>query len=300
MGIKKRNKLFNNLTSDEKTVWDVSKRINLSKPIDSEVSWARLKSKLDIIDEKQSAKEFLRSRPKLMQLRPALAISFVILLLILLPILYVQLNLVIISTERGEIISHILPDGSLVQLSVESELNYKRFGWKTAREVELIGEAYFNVERGQGPFIVNSDNLIVTVFGTQFNIKHRDDIIEVAVNEGKVQVSDIAHEKPVSLLAGQMLRFKDGEPPQQPQKLPFANYPGWTDNKLMFYQENLVNVCREIERRFNVQLQLSNQKLADITVTGVLESDNIESILLNLTILTQRQYRFEKGIYVIY
>ncbi len=297
MEIKKRNKYFNNLSDDEKSIWDVSKKIKLPEPIDSDVSWARLESKLDAVDEKQP---ILKVRLKLVQLRPVLAISFGILLLVLLPILYIQLNLVHISTERGEILSHTLPDGSLVQLSTESVLKYKKSSWKSERNVGIMGEVYFNVEKGQVPFIVNSDNLTVTVLGTQFNVRHRDNMIEVAVNKGKVQVSDIAHEKHVTLLAGQMSRFADGEPPEQPQKLPFANYPGWTKNKLMFYQDNLANVCREIERRFNVQVQLSNQKLAGITVTGVLETDSIYSVLSTLSILIQQHYRYEKGIYVIY
>ncbi len=297
MGIKKKNKLFDNLNDDEKTVWDVSKKIKLPKPIDSDVSWARFESKLDAVDEKQP---ILKVRPKLVHLRPALAMLFGILLLILLPILYVQFNIVNIATDRGEIVSHTFPDGSLVQLSTESVLKYKKSSWKSKRIVEIMGEAYFNVERGKIPFVVNSDNLTVTVLGTKFNVKHRDDMIEVAVNKGKVQVLDTVKEKQVILLAGQMSRFADGELPEQPQKLPFANYPGWTQNKLMFYQDNLANVCREIERRFEVRVQLSNQKLADITVTGVLETDSVESVLSILSILIQQQYRFEKGIYVIY
>lgn len=297
MKIKNKDKLFKNLTNEAKTIWDVSKRIKLPKPIDSEVSWARLESKLDTADEKQT---ILKARPKLVRLRPALAISFGILLLVLLPILYMQFNFVNITTERGEVISHILPDGSLVQLSTESALKYKKSSWKSTRNVEINGEAYFDVIKNQIPFIVNSDNLTVTVLGTQFNVKHRNNMIEVVVNKGKVQVSNPVLEKYITLLSGQMSRFAEGEPPQQPQKLPFANYPGWTQNKLMFYQDNLVNVCREIERRFNVQVQLSNQKLADITVTGVLEADNIDSVLSTLSILIQQQYHFEKGIYVIY
>ncbi len=299
MTIKKKNKLFNNLSDDEKTLWEMSKNIKLPEPIDSDVSWARLESKLDKIDEKQLGKNILKARPKFVQLRPSFAISFGILLLVLLPILYTQLNFVNISTKRGEILSHALPDGSLVQLSVESKLKYKKSSWKSKRNVKIKGEAYFDVEKGQVPFIVNSDNLTITVLGTKFNVKHRDDMNEVAVNKGKVQVSDVALEKHITLLAGQMSRFADGEPPEKPQKLPFANYPGWTENKLMFFQDNLANVCREIERRFNVQVQLSNQKLAGITVTGVLEADNIDSVLSTLSILIQQQYRFEKGIYVI-
>ncbi len=285
------------LDDKQKTIWDVSKKIKLPKPIDSDVSWARLESKLDAVDEKQP---ILKVRPKLVWLKPAFAISFGILLLVLVPILYVQLNLVQISTERGEIISHILPDGSHVQLSAESALKYKKSSWKSERNVEIKGEAYFDVVKGQILFIVNSKDLTVTVLGTQFNVKHRDNMIEVAVNEGKVQVSDKVQDKQVILFAGQMSRFADREPPQQPQNLPFANYPGWTQNKLMFYQDNLANVCREIERRFNVRVQLSNQDLAGITVTGVLEADNIESVLATLSILTQREYRYQKGKYVIF
>jgi ferric-dicitrate binding protein FerR (iron transport regulator) len=300
MGIKKKNKPLDNLTEDEKTIWGASKRIKLPKPIDSVVSWARLESKLNTDEEKQSAINILKAHPNLVQLRPVLAVSTIILLLVILPILYLQLNIVHISTERGEILSHTLPDGSLAQLNAESALKYKKSGWKSKRNMEIDGEVYFNAEKGQIPFVVNSDNITVTVLGTQFNIKHRNNIVEVAVNKGKVQVAHKVQDKYVTLSAGQMSRFMDEEPPRQPEALPFANYPGWMGNKLMVYQENLLNVCREIERRFNVQVQISNREIVNVTVTGVLETDSIESVLSTLAILTQRQYHFEDGIYVIY
>jgi ferric-dicitrate binding protein FerR (iron transport regulator) len=300
MGIKNKNKPLDNLTEDEKTIWDASKRIKLPKPIDSVVSWVRLESKLNTDEEKQSAINILKVRPNLVQLRPVLAVSSIILLLVILPILYLQLNLVHISTERSEILSHTLPDGSLAQLNAESALKYKKSGWKSKRNMEIDGEVYFNAEKGQIPFVVNSDNITVTVLGTQFNIKHRNNIVEVAVNKGKVQVAHKVQDKYVTLSAGQMSRFMDEEPPNKPEALPFANYPSWMGNKLMVYQENLLNVCREIERRFNVQVQISNQEIIDVTVTGVLETDSIESVLSTLAILTQRQYHFEDGIYVIY
>lgn len=286
---------MNNFDDNQKSIWEMSKKVKLPKPIDSDVSWARLEEKL--VDDKQPA--IILPRPKLIQLKPALGISAIILLLVLAPLIYIQLNWVNISTERGEIFAHTLPDGSTITLSTESSLKYKKSGWKKARQLEFTGEAYFDVFKGEIPFVVKSEDISVTVLGTQFNIKNRNNLIEVSVNEGKVRVSDTKNNT-TSLTAGEMLRFARGEKPQQPQALPFDNYPGWLDNKLIFYQDNLANVCREIERRFNVQVQLSTADVGNITVSGVLEADDIKSVLSTLSILTQRQYRYQKNIYVIY
>ena len=85
----------------------------------------------------------------------------------------------------------LLKDGSLVILKPQSSINYgKDFNVKK-REVFLIGQAFFKVNRNVSkPFIVHSGDLITEVLGTSFWVKlnTRNNQIEVFVTSGKVSV----------------------------------------------------------------------------------------------------------------
>src|SRR5690554_5327121 len=76
------------------------------------------------------------------------------------------------ATAFGEKLNLKLPDGSLVWLNAGSQLQYPEKFDSTERIVYLLGEAFFDVEKGTGwPFRVVSGNLRTTALGTSFNIK---------------------------------------------------------------------------------------------------------------------------------
>lgn len=85
-----------------------------------------------------------------------------------------------------------LPDGSLVWLNAGSSLKYPTvFDWDK-RQVELSGEAYFEVESDpEHPFIVQTDGVEVSAVGTAFNVEayRNDSIVAVTMAIGKVNVS---------------------------------------------------------------------------------------------------------------
>ena len=71
-----------------------------------------------------------------------------------------------------------LPDASHVSLNALSSLTFNKKDWDDERDITLNGEAYFKVAKGER-FTVNTSSGIVTVLGTQFNIKQRDNLFEV-------------------------------------------------------------------------------------------------------------------------
>lgn len=95
-----------------------------------------------------------------------------------------------LRTETGGIASVQLSDGTLVWLNAKSELKYPVVFQGDLREVELIGEAYFEVAKNKGiPFLVKGDNQTVEVLGTKFNANFTSEN-EVALIEGSVAVSN--------------------------------------------------------------------------------------------------------------
>lgn len=75
-----------------------------------------------------------------------------------------------LSTPRGGQYQLVLPDGTRVWLNSASSLRYP-LSFTSGREVELTGEAYFDVARNAGsPFVVKAPHSRVEVLGTAFNL----------------------------------------------------------------------------------------------------------------------------------
>jgi len=199
--------------------------------------------------------------------------------------------------SRGEQVEFLLPDGSKVKLNSESRLalNFT----EKSREVALAGEAFFEVRKGELPFVVIIEGAAIRVMGTQFNVKSRNKKIEVVVSEGVVEVaSTLAHKDSVIILTkGQATIFRIGESPALPQQI-YSEYPAWTSGKLAFYREPLKNIIAELERRFEVTIQLMDTTLENETFT--VQEDDLDTILTKLCELTDKKYRKENDGYTIY
>ena len=86
-----------------------------------------------------------------------------------------------------------LPDGSSVMLNHYSSLSYPEKFQSDKREVELNGEAYFEVSKDpKHPFIVQTETIDVQVLGTHFNVDAYHDNLDVKTTllSGSVAVSN--------------------------------------------------------------------------------------------------------------
>ncbi len=86
----------------------------------------------------------------------------------------------------------VLPDGSQVWLNAGSKLNYSNTYNETQRDVDLEGEAYFDVVKITGrPFIVHASSLNIRAVGTAFVVKSypQDETIEATLLRGIIEVT---------------------------------------------------------------------------------------------------------------
>lgn len=91
-----------------------------------------------------------------------------------------------VNNETLAYSTHQLPDGSTVRLNANSQIEYgKDFG--DDRILTLKGEAFFEVMKGKS-FEVHTDNGVVSVLGTSFNVFSRKNSFSVACKTGKVKV----------------------------------------------------------------------------------------------------------------
>jgi ferric-dicitrate binding protein FerR (iron transport regulator) len=249
-------------------------------------------------DMNKPKSKFLFFRPQY-----SFAMALILLIAVTTPTLYSWLTTTRYSAQKGNTLSVTLPDNSIVQLNAESSVSYPSSFNNKSRMVSLDGEAYFDVKKGTLPFVVHYDHVEVQVLGTKFNVYAREQNIEVSVNEGVVKVGNDIDEgsyKEVILTQGQIVTFDTDEQPGTPQIFSNTQFPGWIYGKFIFDQANLGNVCKEIERKFDVEIDLASTDLGTITVTGVMEADNLSDVLATISLLTKRPYKFEKERYIFY
>jgi ferric-dicitrate binding protein FerR (iron transport regulator) len=159
------------------------------------------------------------------------------------------LSVVRVTSANGSHTSYILPDGSEVQLNAASRITFKKKNFTSERLVNLEGEAFFNVMKGNA-FRINTTYGSVVVLGTSFNVFSRYDSFKVTCITGEVmvtsnnQVSRIGQGESAELSGENLKSYRDS-------KLRYVT--GWINGEFYFENTPLNLVFDEIERQFNVK-----------------------------------------------
>jgi len=149
-----------------------------------------------------------------------------------------------------------LPDGSKVWLNSSSSLRFSALFNGDTREVELSGEAFFDVSKNKSkPFKVITKDQIVEVLGTQFNINSYSDEgpIKTTLIEGSVKI--IYKDKVVLLSPGQ--QFQPKESVAKVVEADTEEVVAWKDGYFVFKNEDIRSIMRKLSRWYNVEVNYS-------------------------------------------
>lgn len=173
---------------------------------------------------------------------------------------------------NGKRTTFSLPDNSQVVLNSGSEIKFKKWNWDNNRNLQLDGEAYFRVAKGK-KFEVTTNLGTVTVLGTQFDIKARKNRFDVTCFEGRVKVK--YNEQIIVLTHGQSVSFINGK---QINTILSISKPEWLQNRTAFYKENLQAILDEIQRQYDVSIEIKGNYPDDL-FTGKIPTDNLDVAL---------------------
>lgn len=156
-----------------------------------------------------------------------------------------------------------LPDGTLVSLNVDSKIVFpEKFNGNT-REVNLIGEAFFNVmHNAQKPFIIHTKTSRIKVLGTSFNVNAypEKDTIEVIVSTGKVELSD-KNTHPIILTKGEKGTLSLSKSEIRKQTNTNRNYAAWMNRTLVFRNSSLKDVVETLRKVYHVSISFNDDLL---------------------------------------
>ncbi|SEQ11820.1 FecR family protein [Hyunsoonleella jejuensis] len=225
----------------------------------------------------------VKSAPKNNWLKPLMRVAAV--LAICFSVYYYTTTLdTTVTTQLAQKTTVELPDASTVSLNAKSLLAYNKNDWKKERDVNLQGEAFFKVAKGSS-FNVNTTSGTVTVYGTQFNVKQRDNYFEVICYEGLVGVT--YNTKETKLKPGDSFLVIDGKIIAKEKE--FRSTPSWLNNESEFKSIPFKQVVAEFERQYEVKVTLMNIDATQL-FTGSFTHDNLNVALKSIALPLQVTY----------
>lgn len=216
--------------------------------------------------------------------------------------LLTKYNDMTVEVGQGQKSDISLPDGTIVHLNADSKLCYGSHFNGKQRQVELTGEAYFDVAKdAQSPFIVKAGDIQVRALGTSFNVRAypEDENITTYLAEGSVIVS--SHNHSINLSPGEIAVYSQKETLMTKRKEDDDRlFTAWMNNEMAFNDEPILNIVKQLERNYNVKFEIKSDMLNDITFTGTLKNSSLQSALYALQFTSSISYKKKEDVIELY
>jgi len=200
-----------------------------------------------------------------------------------------------LSTALGETYRLRLPDQSEVWLNAASSIKFPAsFASSKLREVEVTGEAYFEIAKDKAhPFIVKTNLQKVQVLGTHFNINSYPDhnTTVTTLLEGSVHVSSHVGQGKI-IKPGEQSIVRDG---QHITVAPadIKNVMAWKNSYFRFRNESIEEVMSKIIRWYNIDVVYTG-KASDEKFNGsISRHKNISDVLNMLSYSNDVKFKVE-------
>lgn len=171
-----------------------------------------------------------------------------------------------VYSPAGMISKLTLPDGSKVILNNNSTLSYPVKFSGNERKIELDGEAFFEIEKDSlKPFLINTEGMDVRVLGTSFNLKayEADNEIILSLKDGIVQAETIrkGEKEHIKLVPGEQLVVDRLAETLERKKVNVNWYTAWIDGRMVYRDETLSRILKDIEQRFDIDVVVQDSSL---------------------------------------
>lgn len=197
-----------------------------------------------------------------------------------------------IQTPRGGKYQLVLSDGTLVWLNAASSLRFPVTFSNKERLVELKGEAYFEVKKGERPFRVSLQNSSqIEVKGTAFNVNayYDEEMMKATLIEGKINFVNLG--KTQALVPGQQIRLTYEQPEKQVvEDVDVEKEIAWKNDLFIFKGMDVRSIMREISRWYDIDVVYKG-KISPETFSGIVSrKSNLSQVL---KIMEEGGVRFE-------
>lgn len=203
-----------------------------------------------------------------------------------------------ITTNSKRLATVELPDGSKVEINSNSRIDYSSSGFKKdMRTINFEGEGYFHIAKAKdAPFTINAEEMEVTVYGTEFNLRAYKDApsAKLSLVDGSVTMTSKKSGDSVKLspLETATLDYSTGTIAVTPME-PNENSLAWKTGKLRFDNTPLSEVVSQIEINYSCQI-IYKKEIASEPYTGTIPMDDLYTALSILEEIYESPFSFKK------
>ncbi len=174
-----------------------------------------------------------------------------------------------------------LPDGTTGWLNSNSNVKYLG-NFLRERQVELTGEAFFNVVKDASrPFTVATSDIQLEVLGTKFNVASYcdEDNIEVVLEEGSLKFVNLRKNQSQIMKPNELIVYNKQSESFFSEVVQPKKYLSWTEGNLVFRNDPIDVVARRLARWFNTDVVLKNNIDTNLRLRATFVGESLEEVL---------------------
>lgn len=266
-----------------------------------DAGFARLKKKI----EKETTTPVVQLQPRRQWMKVAATVALIVGTLAAFQLFFSGENIyqIAVATGEGELQTIELADGTLVRLNENSALSYPADFTGDVREVELSGEAFFDVTKNpEQPFVITTGETVVRVLGTSFNVEARmeEKMTKVTVKTGKVEVVDRETTKKVVLEPYEEAIHTHGK---KLEKIEDKDLKDLAWHTLDFRKVVFSEVVAAMENHYQIEIETASANVTDCLYTINFADADLSTTLeilktglgVNISQTTDNQYTISGG-----
>ncbi|MGV8095232.1 MAG: FecR family protein [Mangrovibacterium sp.] len=200
-----------------------------------------------------------------------------------------------IIAENGQISKALLPDSSVVWLNSGSTLKYNNQFGISNRDIELTGQAYFDVTKNKDfPFVVSCDKINIKVLGTRFTAETYPDSreINVVLIEGTVELTS-GNKAFANLHPNEMMVYNKQDNKFKISEVVTEKYTSWREGIIHIYDQPLKDAVVKLQKRYNQRI-IVEKGLEDYKVTFSIRNEKFNDVMDMLLAITPAK-AYQKG-----
>lgn len=204
-----------------------------------------------------------------------------------------------LSVPKGRSYSLVLSDGTKVWLNAMSSIRYPVKFEEGERVVYISGEAYFDVSEDiTRPFIVQTDSYDVKVLGTEFNVSAYSDekMTAATLVSGSISIPQ-ENGSIIEIKEGEQYRYNKESSNSTIEKVDVELYKSWRNDVLRIDKEQLENIFKIIQRRYEIEFLFTDELAKYEQFTGKLPlNDNLTIVLEQLSKVSNINFQYTEGV----
>ncbi|MDR2917202.1 MAG: DUF4974 domain-containing protein [Tannerella sp.] len=163
-----------------------------------------------------------------------------------------------------------LADGTRVFINSGSILKFPSFFAGKERRVELEGEAYFEVEKSEIPFIVRIQNAEIEVLGTSFNVSayNEDPSLNATLITGSILMKTASNDKGYQLHPGQNLNLDKNSEQVKIENVDTEIYTAWIRGEYIFRNQSMEDILDKLSKWYDFEIKFENVEIKKMRFTG--------------------------------